>query len=371
VSSPLTVKIRTRASRDSMIDDMLGDPFLQNFFGATVPKDITVASPPTDLTVLELPTEGRPPNFSGAVGSFKIASTLSSAQAPAGDPLTLRLRVTGIGNFDRVDSPMLEHLDRWKTYPPKSSFKPEDALGLKGEKTFEQPLIASQPGTQTIPGVPFSYFDPTSRHYETIRTDPVAVTIVPSVADAANAPQNTPPTAPAIAAAHPPTPATNGGLRPDHAALGDVTDTLVPLSLEPRFLAVPSLLALAFAGSWVRLRRRRGEGAERRNRDRGTSKHTARMLRDLEAAARAGDAARFYALARTAVVASLRTPDPTAPHEIAPADFEARLGLEAGDVRQLFALADEANYAGQQPTSTDYERWLLVVRRILRNRAAA
>ncbi|MEA3132244.1 MAG: hypothetical protein QOG17_90, partial [Gammaproteobacteria bacterium] len=108
VESPLTVRIRTRPQRDSMLDDLLGDPFMQNFFGATVPKDITVASPPSDLTVLPLPTEGRPPNYSGAVGSFKIASDISSTTAAAGDPLTLRMHVTGSGNFDRVDSAMLD-----------------------------------------------------------------------------------------------------------------------------------------------------------------------------------------------------------------------------------------------------------------------
>ena len=55
VESPLTVRIRTRPQRESLLEDALGDPFMQNFFGASVPKDITVASPPSDLTVLSLP----------------------------------------------------------------------------------------------------------------------------------------------------------------------------------------------------------------------------------------------------------------------------------------------------------------------------
>jgi hypothetical protein len=371
VSSPLTVRIRTRPQRDSMLDDMLGDPFMQNFFGATVPKEITVTSPPVDLTVLELPTEGRPPNFGGAVGSFKVASDLSTAQAPAGDPLTLRLHVTGVGNFDRVDSPMLEHLEQWKTYPPKSSFKAGDALGLKGDKTFEQPLIASQPGTQTIPGVPFSYFDPATRHYETIRTAPLDVTITPSAADALGAPASAlPSTAAAGAAAHSSAPATTAGLRPDHPADGEFSDTLVPPYLQPRYLVMPSLLALAFAGGWLGLRRRQDPDTTRRARGRGAAKGAARVLKDLETAARAGDAGRFFTLARTAVLATLAARGPVVPEEITAAEIEARLGPAAGDVQQLFALADEVNYAGQPPTRTDYERWLLMVRRMLRAEAA-
>ena len=104
VESPLTVRIRTGPQREAMLEDQLGDPFMQHFFGATVKKDIKVTSPPLELTVSTLPAEGRPPDFSGAVGTFKIASDLSSSAAAAGDPLTLRLQVTGSGNFDRVDS---------------------------------------------------------------------------------------------------------------------------------------------------------------------------------------------------------------------------------------------------------------------------
>jgi hypothetical protein len=363
VSSPLTVKIRTRPQRDSLIDDMLGDPFMQNFFGATVPKDIIVASPPLELTVLELPTEGRPPNFSGAVGSFKIAGELSSTSAPAGDPLTLRMHVTGSGNFDRVDSAMVERLDRWKSYPPKSSFKASDALGLKGDKIFEQPLIASQPGVQTLPGVPFSYFDPTTKQYETLRTAPFAVNILPAAAEASQAPPPAP-AGPAGDRTRAAQAAANVGLRPDHAALRDIASTLVPLYLQPQFLAVPSLLALAFAGGWLGLRRNRHGGAARRGR--GAPKAAQRVLEDLEAAARSGDAGRFFTLARTAVMQTLPPRANRAADDIAPPEIDARLGDAADEVRELFALADEANYAGQQPTRTDYERWLLMVRRMLR-----
>ncbi|MDP8985408.1 MAG: BatD family protein [Pseudomonadota bacterium] len=360
VESPLTVKIRTRSPRDSMLDDLLGDPFLQNFFGATVSKDITVSSPPAELTVLSLPTEGRPPDFNGAVGSFEIASELSAPSAAAGDPLTLRMHVTGAGNFDRVDSSMLEHLDQWKTYPPKSSFKPSDALGHKGEKIFEQPLIASKPGTQTLPPLTFSYFDPGARRYETARSAPLRVTISPSAADSSF----TAPQAPLTAA----TPAGNSaaptseGLRPDHAITGGAADSLVPLYLEPRFLVLPSLLALGFVGAWLRQRRAAaGTGGTRRIREHASSKAAARVLKDLRAAARAADAARFFNLARTALLQTLAVRWHVAPDRMTPDELQARLAGESEETRQLFALADEANYSGHPPTGTDFERWMRFV----------
>ena len=345
---PLTVRLSTRPQRDSMIEDMLGDPFLQNIFGATITKDIKAASMPSDLTVLELPAEGRPPYFSGAVGSFKIAGDISTTAAAAGDPLTLRMHVTGTGNFDRVDTTMLEHLDQWKTYPPKSSFKATDALGLKGEKIFEQPLIASKPGTHTLPGLAFSYFDPGTHRYETARSAPLNVTISPSLADGSlNAPPAPAGTAPS---AGPAATASTTGLRPDHVATEAGTGTLLPPYLQPRFLAIPSLLALAFAGGWLGLRRRASDSGHARGRGRGASKDIHRLLNDMETAARAGDAASFFTLARTALEA--------APRSV----LEAGSSGENDDIRRFLALADEVNYAGLRPTHEEFGRWIQFMR---------
>jgi hypothetical protein len=352
VEAPLTVRIRTRPQRDSMIDDMLGDPFMQNFFGATITKDITATSLPSELTVLELPVDGRPPDFSGAVGSFKIAGDISSNAAAAGDPLTLRMHVTGSGNFDRVDSSMLGHLDQWKTYPPKSSFKATDALGLKGEKIFEQPLIASKPGVQSLPSLAFSYFDPNTHRYETVHSAPLAVTVSPSPADGslnANAPPVPAGTTPSVGSAA--TAASNIGLRPDHAVTESGAATLVPPYLQPRFLAIPSLLALSFAGGWLGLRRGvYGTGDTRGGRKRRASKGIDRVLGEMEAAARAGNAAAFFALARTALESMPRM------------EPEATQGGENDDLRRFFALADEVNYAGLQPTQEEFGRWMALMR---------
>src|SRR5580692_1417343 len=232
--TPMTVRVRTRPRTDSMIDDLLGDPFLQNIFGVTVPKNVDVSSPEAAIKVLPLPAQGKPSDFSGAVGTFKISADVSSAKNTAGDPLTLRMHVTGSGNFDRVDSNMLEAGSEWKTYEPKATFSSTDPTGFRGEKTFEQPLIASQPGAQTIPPLSFSYFDPATHHYETAHSSPLPVTVSPAANSAANEPP------PASASTSGPTPQSphsagaaadesHGGLRrPDHAITETHVDSLVP-----------------------------------------------------------------------------------------------------------------------------------------------
>jgi BatD DUF11 like domain len=355
--APLTVKIRTRARQESLLDDKFGDPFLQNFFGATVPKDINVASPPLDLTVLALPIEGRPAEFRGAVGSFKIASDISPSTAAAGDPLTLRMHVTGSGNFDRVDTAMLDHVDQWKTYPPKSSLNLTDEIGFKGEKTFEQPLIASKAGHQTLPQLTFSYFDPSTRRYETAHSSPLSVTISQPVADSTL-------TAAQVAASAATTPANKSFsmLRPDHVAAESSTNSLLPLYFQPQFLALPSLLALAFAGGWWRTRRHKGPNERAEMRDRATAKAISRLLAQMDAAARSGDPSLFFVAARSALQQALAARWQVAPDQITTADVGSRVDRNAEAMRRLFALADEAKYSGHELNGTDFARWKRVVR---------
>jgi hypothetical protein len=352
---PLTVKIRTRSRRQSALDDQFGDPFWQNFFGATVPKDVTVQSPPLDVKVHELPAEGRPGDFHGAIGSFAIDSDVSPIKAEVGEPLTLTMRVIGSGNFDRVDSTMLDHVEQWKTYPPKSTFSTHDPIGRKGEKVFEQPLIASQPGTQTLPALSFSYFDPDTRRYETAHGAPLKVAISPALADRLTAP---------------PGGVNVEGLKPDHDVTGAFSASLIPLYWQPRFLAIPSLLALAFAGGWGAGRRRTKPALSVPVRSRAASRATRRVLAQLEAAARDGDSKLFFNSARLALQQALAAQWQLAPEQVTADEVQARLS-DAADIVQLFALADESKYSGHDPSAADFSRWMRALRgRLIREQAS-
>jgi len=351
VDTPLTVKISNRPSEDAAFANLLGGPFLQNFYNGIVPKEITITSSPSELHVLALPTNGRPADFSGAVGAFKISSDVSAVQMTAGDPVTLKMHVSGAGNFDRVDSPMLDHIDQWKTYPPRSSFSSTDPTGYKGEKTFEQPLIAAQPGEQTIPGLSFSYFDPETRRYERAQTAPIKVTIDASRADGSlKAPAGGASPDTRLASR------TSKGLRPDHPLTADSTTTLIPLYLQPRFLALPAALALLLAGGLIGLRRAPKRVA---------SKATERMLAQLSAVARSGDSSTFLVTARQLLLQTLAQRWRIPPEEITPAELDARLGHDAEDIGRLFALADEAKYSGRAADGADFAQWLQIVSRQL------
>ena len=100
VQAPLTVRVRMQRPGGvfdrSGLADLFNDPGLANLFAATVNKDVNVSSPATTCMVLDLPAEGRPGDFTGAVGQFKVSSELSDSQVTAGDPVSWPVKSTGI-----------------------------------------------------------------------------------------------------------------------------------------------------------------------------------------------------------------------------------------------------------------------------------
>jgi hypothetical protein len=256
------------------------------------------------------------------------------------------MHVTGAGNFDRVDSQMLERNGQWKTYPPTSSFKASDALGYKGEKTFEQPLIAARSGEQTIPSISFSYFDPDTKRYARAQTSPIKVKIETSRAAASLH-------APADASKSDARAAKGWDLRPDHSPT-PITTTLVPLYLRAGYVAVPATLALLFAGGLIALRRAPL---------RASSRTVARALARLSELAHAGDAARFYIAAQEILQRHFAARWRVPADDVSAAGLGARLDRDADALARLFSLAEEAKYSGIPASTDDLSAWLQLVRR--------
>jgi hypothetical protein len=338
--APLTVKMSTLSAADRAVASRLAFPLLQSMYSGIAPREMTIESSPFQLKVLPLPTEGQPDNFSGAVGEFRVSSDVSPANVAAGEPLTLRLHISGAGNFDRVDSTMFDHLDHWKTYPAKSTFTPSDAVGNEGEKVFEQPLIAAQPGERSIPGLEFSYFNPNTRQYERAQTPAIKVIVAASLASGVSLDG-------AVV-----TGATRG-LRPDHRIPQNQVSELRPLYFRVPFLIIPTTLALLLAGSWFAVRPRAA---------RATSKAGERVLAKLDAAARTGDSSSFFEVAREALLHNFAIRWQMPVDQITVAELKARLGTSGEAVERLFAIADEAKYSDYHSGRTDFQHWLSLIR---------
>ncbi len=165
----VTQKSRRRSSSPS--DDFFGrDPF-DDFFGNYETYPVELKSEALSLKVLPLPDKGRPVDFKGALGNFNFNLEVSPAEVKAGDPVTLKMIISGSGNFDSVTSPSLRQHDGFKSYEPQ--VKQEG-----NKKIFEQVLIPTTDTVKEIPAVSFSFFNTDKGQYQTIERGGVPLTVL-------------------------------------------------------------------------------------------------------------------------------------------------------------------------------------------------
>mgnify|MGYP001567109199 FL=1 len=158
------------------------DPhFIQRFFGIGAAQTKVLSSKPVKIKALPLPGEGKPSDFSGAVGRFNLNASLDKTDLKVGDSLTLTVTVSGEGNIKSCPSPAYPKLDgtfrSYETEKSESISKAGDKI--TGNKTFKLLLIPQIPGNPrlTIPPVTFTYFDPWSRAYVRKQTKTLEVTV--------------------------------------------------------------------------------------------------------------------------------------------------------------------------------------------------
>ncbi len=159
------------------------DPFsiFNNFgvFGET--RSAKLSSDPIEIVALPLPTQGKPDDFGGAVGRYSISATVDKTRVPVNEPITMTVKISGIGNIKTVAMPSVPDLPDFRTYQAGDSENIERVnYELGGSKIYEQVFIPKRAGTYTIPALSFSYFDPKSRQYKTATTEPIRIEATPS-----------------------------------------------------------------------------------------------------------------------------------------------------------------------------------------------
>ena len=121
---------------------------------------------------MPLPEEGAPVDFGGSVGDFQFNLHASPTEVKVGDPITLRLTITGEGNFKTVNFPALDFRADFKVY------QPEVRQG-ESSKTFEQVIIPKNENIKQIPEVRFSFFDTRAAKYRSITRGPIPIQVTP------------------------------------------------------------------------------------------------------------------------------------------------------------------------------------------------
>jgi len=167
-----------RSLFDMFDDDVFGDPYFSSV------QQMKARAEALEITVKPLPAAGKPSDFSGAVGNFQFVAEGTPKQVKVGDPIAMKLRVSGRGNFDRMTAPVLKDPTGWRPYPPSSAFKADDEIGYSGTKTFEMAVVPEARKTE-MPVFQFTYFNPLTEKYVTLASESAALVVEAGVALAA------------------------------------------------------------------------------------------------------------------------------------------------------------------------------------------
>jgi oxygen tolerance protein BatD len=248
-------------------DDPFSDPFFSNPFSQFGERrEVEIKSEPVALEVKPLPPNA-PPSFSGAIGNFTMATDANPKSVQVGDPITVTTTISGRGNFDRVNAPVIEDERGWHKYPPSSKFKQDDEVGISGTKTFETVLSPNEK-RQTLPLLAFSYFDPVKAQYVTLHSEPMPISVEggAAVTQNAGAAQAAAPTPPIVAARSPAQAAKPQDILYQLTELPKTAESFAAIYTRGVFWAaqlIPLLALIGFAGWKVRRARIDNREAQR------------------------------------------------------------------------------------------------------------
>lgn len=319
-----------------------GDPFFR-MFNQGERRQLTLATQPVNVESLPLPDQDKPANFTGAVGDFTLTATAGPTTVTVGDPITVRVQISGRGAFDSVTLPAQSAWRNFKTYPPTAKLETTDAFGFQGTKTFEQIVSPESADVHELPSFAFSFFNPTDARYHTL-TEPA----VPLVVHAAG---TTP--MPALAKGNPaPENQTPQDILPIKEKLGTLETTSAPLVTQPVFLAAQSVPLLAFIAAFVwRKRTDNLANNPRLRRQRAVAQLIRDGLGDLKSFAAANQPDEFFALLFRLLQEQLGERLDCPASAITENVIEEHVVLQNApaptldSLRELFQLCNQARYA--------------------------
>lgn len=155
-----------------------GDPFLGGFFGFSRRRPVELRAEPISLEVRPLPLAGRPATFSGAIGRFDFTLSAAPTELSAGDPITVRSEIRGVGNLSTLSPPRVPVGEGFRAYDPIVI----EAESAPGRYVSEQVIIPRDPTITELPALSFGFFDPDAGSYRVITRGPIplSVSAVPS-----------------------------------------------------------------------------------------------------------------------------------------------------------------------------------------------
>ncbi|WP_298262667.1 BatD family protein [uncultured Lutibacter sp.] len=151
-----------------------------DFFGNMITRNISYSteSPTKNVLVKPLPEEGKPIDFTGAVGEFEFNVFADKNILKANDAAQIKVEVSGRGNLKLFEIPKITTPAELEVYTPEHKEQVVTSLnGLRGTISDAYTVVPQYKGKYKIPEVTFSYFNPKEKKYTTIKTEAIFVEV--------------------------------------------------------------------------------------------------------------------------------------------------------------------------------------------------
>ena len=152
-----------------------------DFFGNAITRNITkeFASAKKTIHTKSLPLEGKPIDFTGAVGDFKFNVALSKEVLKANESSQIKVMVSGKGNLKLFELPEITTPVELEKYQTERKEKVRvNSSGIAGSVSDLYTIVPQYKGKYKIPNISFSYFNPKEKKYHTIVTDDFFVDVL-------------------------------------------------------------------------------------------------------------------------------------------------------------------------------------------------
>ena len=272
-----------------------------------------------------------------------MTATAGPTALTVGDPITVRVQISGRGALETVTLPPQEAWRDFKTYPPTTKLETSDQFGFQGTKTFEQIISPQNSDVHELPALTFSFFNPDDGQYHTLTQAAVPLVVkaagaspMPAMAANKNPAEEKPPQ----------------DILPIKEKLGTLAQNNIPFVAQPVFLAVQSLPVLAFLAAFIwRKRTDNLANNPRLRRQRAVAQLVASGMDDLKKYAAANQPDEFFATLfrllqeqlgeRLDCPASAITENVIDEHRV----LRGAAQTTIGSLRELFQLCNQARYA--------------------------
>lgn len=179
--TPFELKVPIIVKKKRTGNDVFDEFFNDSFFGKTETVEFSAKSNTIKVEVDPLPANA-PTSFSGAVGDFSFKTEVDRKDVVTNESITLRLTLNGSGNLKLLKVPEPQLPTGFEKYEPKTVENINRGAVISGQKIVDYLIVPRTAGEKEIPPIEFTYFNPSSRRYITLKSSPFKINVRQGIA---------------------------------------------------------------------------------------------------------------------------------------------------------------------------------------------